>query len=63
VVWAALWDFMQAYREKGIAAWEEFAQQRRDNPYPIPSVGPDGEGAARQQMLEERYFDRGKSGV
>jgi 2,3-dimethylmalate lyase len=63
VVWAALWDFMQAYREKGIAAWEEFAQRRRDNPYPIPSVGPDGEGAARQQMLEERYFGRGKSGV
>jgi 2-methylisocitrate lyase-like PEP mutase family enzyme len=55
VLWAALWDFMNDFQTRGIAAWEDFVASRRDRPYPEPIVGPDGEGAAMQQWLEERY--------
>lgn len=56
VTWAALWDFMQEFRSRGVAAWEDFVARRRDRPYPLPEVGPDGEGLAKQRELEERYF-------
>jgi 2-methylisocitrate lyase-like PEP mutase family enzyme len=56
VTWAALWDFMQAFQTRGVAAWEEFVASRRDRPYPTPEVGPDGEGADKQRALEELYF-------
>jgi 2-methylisocitrate lyase-like PEP mutase family enzyme len=56
VTWAALWDFMEAFGERGVAAWDEFVESRRDRPYPVPRVGPEGEGADRQRELEERYF-------
>jgi 2,3-dimethylmalate lyase len=56
VMWAALWDFMQAFNEKGVAAWEEFVDSRKDKPYPKPYVGPEGEGPAKQRELEERYL-------
>src|SRR4051812_12089281 len=36
VTWAALWDFMQAFMEKDIAAWEDFVASRKDRPYPTP---------------------------
>lgn len=56
VTWAALWDFMQAFEKDGIAAWETFVESRKANPYPIPEVGPEGEGLDRQRELEQRYF-------
>jgi 2-methylisocitrate lyase-like PEP mutase family enzyme len=56
VTWAALWDFMQAFQERGVAAWDEFVESRKDRPYPKPEVGPEGEGLARQRELEEQYF-------
>jgi 2-methylisocitrate lyase-like PEP mutase family enzyme len=56
VTWAALFDFMQAFQARGIAAWEEFVASRKERPYPIPEVGPEGEGLDRQRELEERYF-------
>ena len=56
VTWAALWDFMQDFQARGLAAWETFVESREDRPYPIPRVGPDGEGADRQRDLEQRYF-------
>lgn len=56
VMWAALWDFMQAFNEKGVAAWEEFQESRKNRPYPLPYVGPEGEGPAKQRALEERYL-------
>jgi hypothetical protein len=40
---------------RATAAWEDFVTDRRDRPYPEPTVGPDGEGAAMQQRLEELY--------
>jgi len=56
VIWAALWDFMQQFQAKGIAAWEEFEQARQDRPYPRPEPRPDEEGLEKQRQLEERYF-------
>jgi hypothetical protein len=57
VLWAAMWDFMQDFQARGVAAWEDFERQRKAKPYPDPSVGVD-EGAARQEALEKRYFGR-----
>lgn len=56
VTWAALWDFMQAFQSRGIAAWDDFLASRKDRPYPQPVVGSEGEGADKQRELEERYF-------
>jgi len=56
VMWAALWDFMQDFESRGVAAWEAFVDSRKDRPYPEPFVGPEGEGADKQRELEERYF-------
>jgi 2-methylisocitrate lyase-like PEP mutase family enzyme len=56
VTWAALWDFMQDFQGRGIAAWEDFVESHKDRPYPRPDVGPEGEGADKQRALEERYF-------
>jgi 2-methylisocitrate lyase-like PEP mutase family enzyme len=58
VLWAALWDFMNDFQSRGIAAWEDFQAARRDRPYPEPTVGDDGEGAAMQQKLEQLYSGR-----
>ncbi|MFM9966905.1 MAG: oxaloacetate decarboxylase [Burkholderiales bacterium] len=56
VTWAALWDFMTTFQEKGLGAWEEFSEQRKDKPFPFPEIPPDGEGHAKQRELEEKYF-------
>ena len=56
VLWAAMWDFMLDFNTRGIAAWDDFVASRKDKPYPRPDVGPDGEGADKQRMLEEKYF-------
>ena len=56
VTWAALWDFMQAFDARGVAAWDEFVESRKDRPYPRPEVPPEGEGLDKQRELEERYF-------
>jgi 2,3-dimethylmalate lyase len=56
VTWAALWDFLQEFQTRGVAAWEDFVASRQNRPYPEPRAGRDGEGAARQRELEERYF-------
>jgi 2,3-dimethylmalate lyase len=56
VTWAALWDFLQEFQARGIAAWEDFVASRKNRPYPEPRAGREGEGAERQRELEERYF-------
>jgi 2-methylisocitrate lyase-like PEP mutase family enzyme len=56
VTWAALWDFMQAFRKRGIGAWEDFVAGRKNRPYPVPEVGREGEGLAKQRELEKRYL-------
>jgi 2-methylisocitrate lyase-like PEP mutase family enzyme len=56
VMWAALWDFMQDFQARGVAAWEDFRAARKDRPYPRPEVSDEGESGARQRELEARYF-------
>jgi 2-methylisocitrate lyase-like PEP mutase family enzyme len=56
VIWAALSDFMADFQERGIAAWEAFAESRKDRPYIIPELPADGEGLEKQRLLEERYL-------
>jgi 2-methylisocitrate lyase-like PEP mutase family enzyme len=56
IMWAAMWDFMQNFRQSGVGAWEEFLVQRKDKAYPVSEVGAGGEGLAKQQELEKKYF-------
>ena len=56
VTWAALWDFMQDFQSRGIAAWEEFVESRKERFYPIPEVTAQGEGLEKQRTLEELYL-------
>ena len=56
VTWAALWDFMTAFQQRGTGAWDEFVASRQDRPYPVPEVSADGEGAEKQRLLEQRYL-------
>ena len=56
VIWAAMSDFMRDLGQNGIGAWDSFVESRASRPYPLPEVGPDGEGLDKQQELERRYF-------
>ncbi|MBV9018499.1 MAG: isocitrate lyase/PEP mutase family protein [Alphaproteobacteria bacterium] len=56
VTWAALWDFMTAFQERGTAAWDEFVLSREHRPYAHPEMPPDGEGGTKQQALERKYL-------
>ena len=56
MTWAALYDFMQAFNARGMAAWDDFVASRKDRPYPIPETPPGGEGLEKQRELEERYL-------
>lgn len=58
VIWAALSDFMQDFQARGVAAWDNFVQQRHGKPYFEPALGEGGEGGAKQQELERLYFGR-----
>ena len=57
VSWQAMWEFMLEFQKKDIGAYEEFLERQAANPVPHPlDVGPEGEGLAKQQILEKRYF-------
>jgi 2-methylisocitrate lyase-like PEP mutase family enzyme len=56
VTWAALWDFMQEFNSRGIAAWEDFVASRKDRFYHMPEVSAEGEGLEKQRQLEELYL-------
>jgi 2-methylisocitrate lyase-like PEP mutase family enzyme len=61
VGWAALSDFMADFSQRGVAAWEDFVESRKDRPYTIPEMPADGEGLEKQRVLEERYLARSVS--
>ena len=56
VTWAAQSDFMQAFNEKGLGAWDDFLESRKGRPYLQPNIGALGEGPDLQRELEERYL-------
>jgi len=47
---------MTAFQERGVGAWDDFVASRTDRPYPVPEMPADGEGPAKQRLLEERYL-------
>ena len=54
VMWAAIWEFMQDFQKRGVAAWDDF--QKKHKGYPVPDVPASGEGLEKQRELEKRYF-------
>jgi 2-methylisocitrate lyase-like PEP mutase family enzyme len=62
VTWAALWDFMTEFQTRGTKAWDDFVASREGRPYQTPEVPSEGEGDAKQQQLEQRYFGDGRGG-
>jgi len=56
VMYAALWDFMQDFQNRGLTAWEAFQAGRQGRPYPHPLRLDAGETVAKQRQLEERYY-------
>jgi 2-methylisocitrate lyase-like PEP mutase family enzyme len=56
VMSAALWDFMQDFQARDLAAWHDFEAGRRGRPYPRAQRLISGETVAKQRELEERYF-------
>ena len=55
VMYAALWDFMQDFQARGLAAWEAFQASRQGGLTP-PLRLDVGETVAKQRELEERYL-------
>ena len=56
VMYAALWDFMQDFQVRDLAAWEAFEASRREHPFPDPRRLASGETTAKQRELEARYY-------
>jgi 2,3-dimethylmalate lyase len=56
VMSAALWDFMQDFQARDLAAWQAFEASRQGRPYPRAQRLIAGETVAKQRELEERYF-------
>jgi 2,3-dimethylmalate lyase len=56
VMSAALWDFMQDFQARDLAAWRAFEVSREKRPYPRAQRLASGETVAKQRELEERYF-------
>jgi hypothetical protein len=57
VMRAALWDFLNDFQDREIAAWEDFQASRKGKkPVPPMGTGPNDEGLEKQRELEERYL-------
>ena len=56
VTYAALWDFMQAFQQRDVEAWEAFVASRQGRPYPRPLELIPDENMAKLRQLEERYL-------
>jgi len=61
VTYVALWDFLKDFQNRELAAWEDFRESHKDNPY-IEGLrdmrrGIE-EGPAKQRELEERYYSK-----
>jgi hypothetical protein len=54
----ALWDFLNDFQERELAAWEDFRAAHKDNPYFREDRGRIPEGREKQRELEERYYSK-----
>ena len=58
VTYAALWEFLQDFQQRELAAWEDFCTLHKENPYLGRGRGRIPEGREKQRELEERYFPK-----
>ncbi len=59
VTYAALWEFLQDFQQRELAAWEDFCAAHKDNPYLRGVRARIPEGREKQRELEERYYPKG----
>jgi len=55
ILWAALSDFMENFKDNDVQAWNSFLESRVNRPYYEPLIGVDGEGIDKLINLEKRY--------
>jgi 2-methylisocitrate lyase-like PEP mutase family enzyme len=58
VMWAAVWDFLQAFQAGNVKAWQDFEASRKGRPYALPELDAAEEGGEKQIELERRYFGK-----
>jgi len=58
VTYASLWEFLQDFQQRELAAWEDFCTLHKENPYLGRARGRIPEGREKQRELEERYFPK-----
>ena len=55
VTYAALYDFIRDFMDRGTAATQDFQERHKDNPYVNGQLMIGGAEAAKQRELEEKY--------
>ena len=58
VTHVALWDFLNDFQKRELAAWEDFRAVHKDNPYFREDRVRISEGREKQRELEERYYSK-----
>ncbi|PKB63654.1 MAG: hypothetical protein BZY80_06190 [SAR202 cluster bacterium Io17-Chloro-G2] len=58
VTYAALYDFVKDYMERGTGAWTDFQEQHKENPYISGALKIGGAQVAKQRELEEKYLSQ-----
>ena len=56
VTYAALYDFIRDFMDRGTAAADDFQERHKDNPYVNGQLMIGGAEAAKQRELEEKYL-------
>jgi methylisocitrate lyase len=56
VTYAALYDFVRDFMERGTAATRDFQERHKDNPYVSGKLRIGGAEVAKQRELEEKYL-------
>jgi 2,3-dimethylmalate lyase len=61
VTYVALWDFLKDFQKRELAAWEDFQQAHKENPFVhgLKTLRAEWkEGTTKQRELEERYYPK-----
>lgn len=56
VTWAAMYDYIRDFMERGTAATRDFRERHKDNPYVSGALRTRGADVRKQRELEEKYF-------
>ena len=58
VTYVALYDYVRDFMERGSAAFQDFRERHKDNPYVSGALRIGGAQVAKQRELEEDYFSK-----